>query len=119
MTEIIIPEDLDVWEAHRGGSNVAGSRRVKFRIRRRDGEVRTIEHVCQPVILDGKNLGHRVNQRDITDRRQAEEALRKSESSTAVLSKQPAKVYASLTRTLLLPLLINSISKCWATVRKR
>jgi len=50
-----------------------------FRIVRSDGEIRWIGHVCRPVYGEhGEYLGRRVSNRDITPRKQAEEALRRS-----------------------------------------
>lgn len=83
--EIIVPEDRGIWDRH-----YAQERRdprfyeVQFRIRRKDGEIRWIEHACQPVTGPrGENWGLRVSNRDITPSKQAEEALRRSEQSLA------------------------------------
>lgn len=81
--EIIVPEDRDIWDRH-----YAEERRdpkfyeVQFRIRRKDGQIRWIEHACQPVKSpSGEFWGHRVSNRDITPSKHAEEALRRSEQS--------------------------------------
>jgi PAS domain S-box-containing protein len=81
--EIIVPEDRDIWDRH-----YAEERRdpkfyeVQFRIRRKDGQIRWIEHACQPVKSpSGEFWGLRVSNRDITPRKQTEEALRRSEQS--------------------------------------
>jgi PAS domain S-box-containing protein len=83
--EIIVPEDRDIWDRH-----YAEERRdpkfyeVQFRIRRKDGQIRWIEHACQPVKgPSGEFWGLRVSNRDITPRKQAKEALRRSERSLA------------------------------------
>ncbi|MCP4630377.1 MAG: PAS domain S-box protein, partial [bacterium] len=53
---------------------------LDFRIVTRSGEERWIGHVCQPVHSDdGRYLGQRGSNRDITERKQTEEALRESE----------------------------------------
>jgi PAS domain S-box-containing protein len=83
--EIIVPEDRGIWNRH-----YAEERRdprfyeVQFRIRRKDGQIRWIEHACQPVRgPSGEFWGLRVSNRDITPRKQAGEALRRSEQSLA------------------------------------
>ena len=49
-------------------------RKVEFRILSRNGEERVIEHICREVFSrDGKSLGRRVTNRDITERKQAEQ----------------------------------------------
>ena len=81
LHEIILPEDQDVCLRHRhdafGEPNL---RDIQFRIRRSDGEVRWIEHACIPVMDDDSNfLGIRASNRDITERKEVEQALRVSE----------------------------------------
>lgn len=50
---------------------------LDFRIVGRDGEIRWLAHTCQPVYdRSGTYLGRRASNRDITDRKQAEEEIR-------------------------------------------
>jgi chemotaxis protein methyltransferase CheR len=50
---------------------------VIFRIHHRDGEIRWIEHVCQPVTDNtGRSIGFRASNRDVTSRNMAEIELR-------------------------------------------
>lgn len=52
----------------------------EFRIIARDGTEHWIDHICRSVFAEGgRYLGSRVSNREITDRKQAEEALRDSE----------------------------------------
>jgi two-component system NtrC family sensor kinase len=76
--EIIIPEDHNILEKHRhDASNLLSPQSIMFRIMRKDGKMRWMEHVCQPVTDNqGAFLGVRASNRDITIRKQAEENLR-------------------------------------------
>jgi PAS domain S-box-containing protein len=70
LREIMLPEDIHLWEEHASKARTeTGMREVRFRIRRKDGEVRWIDHVCQPVIGEGGEIqGFRASNRDITER---------------------------------------------------
>ncbi|HIJ91546.1 MAG: PAS domain S-box protein [Desulfobulbaceae bacterium] len=68
-------DDRQKVEAHRHDISKLEDGKLDFRIVRRDGGVRFIEHVCHPVWSnDGVFNGRRVSNRDITERKQAEEA---------------------------------------------
>jgi len=77
--KITHPDDLArVTEHHRvvlqPGYDVCS---MDFRIHTRSGEERWINHYCQPVYgADGRWLGRRAGNRDITERKQIEEKLR-------------------------------------------
>lgn len=74
MHRIVLPEDADLWQQHEQESlATSGPQTVQFRIRRKDGSVRWLEHACQPVLReDGVFLGIRANNRDITRRKEVE-----------------------------------------------
>ena len=80
LTEIILDEDRPNWLAHRRASAASPTPvRLEFRIRTAVGETRWIDHVCAPVVgEDGANLGIRGSNRDITERKRAEEDLRRA-----------------------------------------
>jgi PAS domain S-box-containing protein len=81
LDTLIHPDDLAAWKAHMASAH-AGPERDKdlgeltFRISRPDGETRWIGHVCRPVGGDGGVRGRRISNRDITERKQAEEQRR-------------------------------------------
>ena len=68
-------EDRDLWDGHDCDAlEKPGTREYQFRVKRPDGTIRWIEHVCQPVTDDdGKFIGIRASNRDITERKQAED----------------------------------------------
>ncbi len=79
LRRITHPEDQHILDQHLNDENEAGRvTSIDFRITTREGEERWINHVCQPVYAgDGTYLGKRASNRDITDRKHAEEALRR------------------------------------------
>ena len=70
---------------------------VEFRVIRPDGTVRWIGHACQPVFApDGHFLGTRGSNRDITERKRAEEALRESEQKILVIAENIPALFSYL-----------------------
>jgi PAS domain S-box-containing protein len=77
LDQIVLPQDAQAWLKHNHNHKESGLQEIRFRIRRRDGEIVWIEHVCQPVVDEqGAFLGYRASNRDITGRVQAEASLR-------------------------------------------
>ncbi len=74
LQEIVVPEDRAIWDKQNLDSrSELKPREIQFRIRRRDGEIRWIEHARQQVTDgQGKILGFRGSNRDITMRKQLE-----------------------------------------------
>jgi PAS domain S-box-containing protein len=75
LFQLILPEDRDIWARHRrDAAETPGLHEVQFRIQRPDGEIRWVEHACQPVV-DQRTvfLGYRGSNRDITERKILEE----------------------------------------------
>ncbi len=80
LIRIVHQADLDTFRHHlEGGSKVSAPsdcRTPDFRIQTRSGEVRWIAHVCQEVFdSDGKTLGRRACNRDVTAHKKAEEEI--------------------------------------------
>ncbi len=74
LTKIVHPEDRDLWKAHlRESPHLQAHPLIEFRIVRKDGGVRWIEHVGQPVLLEDREFrGIRGSNRDITRRKEME-----------------------------------------------
>ncbi len=80
LAEIIHPEDRERESFHFGKTKAGASHRAEYRIATRAGEVRWIDHLCQPVVDDeGVWRGRHASNRDITEEKLAQEALEKSE----------------------------------------
>lgn len=81
LRRLIVPEDLSVWDGHvhpAPPGDRCGS--LQIQIRTRSGEIRWIEHVCTPVRgPDDEYLGIRSSNRDITERKRVELALKESQ----------------------------------------
>ena len=83
LEQIIHPDDLPAWQMHTMETTELEKkpRQIELRFQRADGSTVWIEHVCQPVFDGlGQFLGNRGSNRDISQRKQGEEALRRSES---------------------------------------
>ena len=79
LAHIVLADDLPLLAEHRHDVEHEDETAVDFRIVRRDGEVRWIAHACQSVFgRDGQFMGRRVSNRDISERKQAEDALQLS-----------------------------------------
>ncbi len=83
LERIIHPDDRRHCMAHfrRRIMNEENAACFNFRLFTRDGRERWIEHVCNPVMsADGRDLGRRGVNRDITERMRAEQELQRSEA---------------------------------------
>lgn len=77
LARIIHPESWQHYNDHQHAESESGyPEPIDFSITTRDGQQRWISHVCRTVYSDdGTVIGRRVSNRDITDRRRAEDLL--------------------------------------------
>ncbi len=76
MEKLVHPQELEDWRAHLANLSRPEPESRLVRIRDRSGNERWLEHVCKPVFdAEGRFLGRRGSNRDITDRRRAEQDL--------------------------------------------
>ncbi|WP_157860136.1 PAS domain S-box protein [Methanosarcina acetivorans] len=73
LQEIIHSDDRQVFLQYKHGASPSCHSDIEFRIITKDGEIRWLHHLCQP-IYDGKGCyaGSRGSNRDITERKQEE-----------------------------------------------
>ena len=94
LTQIVHPEDRDKFIHHLDEAVVADCQSMDFRIHTRNGEECWISHVCQEVFdAEGRSLGRRACNRDITERKQAEDKLL---GFSALMEQKNAKLGAAL-----------------------
>ncbi len=79
LCDIIHPEDKLMCDEHMGDFTAPQHDETEYRIITRDGQTKWLSHVCGPIYLDGKFLGRRISNRDITDRKRMEEKLAQSQ----------------------------------------
>ena len=79
LDSIIYKSDLKIWQEHKQERCIHDSTEkrmeITFRIVAKNGEIRWMGHVCRCICVDGKNLGVRVSNRDITEKVAADNAL--------------------------------------------
>lgn len=81
LDEIVHPDDRYLFLNHRQEIQTENACSLEFRILTKDGQVRWIVHGCQAVFSpDGKRMGRRASNRDITDRKLAEQELARHRS---------------------------------------
>jgi PAS domain S-box-containing protein len=80
MANILHPDDREVYRQHLADLTHPAHGELDLRVLRHDGTLRWISHHCQPVYdAQGQFIGRHGSNRDITERKQTESALRESE----------------------------------------
>ena len=113
---IVYPDDLDLVMNHLNEPldlEHMAPHSLDFRIVRRDGEVRWVNHVCQPVVGEGeKLLGKRSSNRDVTTRIDAQAALKASEDRFRHIYENSPVMMHSIDETGI----IRNVNKRWLEV---
>lgn len=108
LARIVHPEDRDHWQRHdREALAAPEGATIVFRIQRKDGGIRWIDHNCRPVLGNrGEPLGVRASNRDITARKQVEMEMQHLRQELARTSRITAatQLTAALAHELSQPL---------------
>jgi len=79
LDNIVYDNDSASWQDHKRDRSTHTTNEniteLNFRIKRKDGQIRWIGHICRSIMVNGKSLGIRVSNRDITEKVEAENML--------------------------------------------
>ena len=99
MHRIVHPDDRALFEAHAMtcGIQAADEVEIEFRIVHRDGSVRWLAHSCRTMVdADGRAMGRRGSNRDVTERRELAEALaRQNQQLEQTVAHRTAELIAA------------------------
>ena len=110
LLRIVHPEDRALMDRHlcavfpsgAGGGDVE---QLDFRIVRRDGETRWIAHHCIGIRTpDGKALGRRIGNSDITERKAAEQAMKEAKTAAEAAARIKSEFLANMSHEIRTPL---------------
>lgn len=104
LMRVIHPDDRQQAEVHRHDISNQEDGMLNFRVVRRDGGIRWIEHACHPVWgNDGVFKGRRISNRDITERNRLEAEVMKIRNleSLAILAGGIAHDFNNLFQVLI------------------
>lgn len=109
LSSIIHPGDREHWLSHcaevEGRQETRSGEDIQFRVILPDGTTRWIGHGCQAVLdSNGKYLGVRGTNRDVTERKCAEQALKESEEELREAARRKDEFLALLSHELRNPL---------------
>jgi len=105
FTRIVHPDDREIIVKNMAEIHTANipEHHSNFRIITRTGEVRWIEHNCQSVFgSDGRWLGQRASNRDITERKRAEDELKTANEELRTVNRFVAISTSTLTPKVML-----------------
>ena len=93
LERLLHPEDRAKWQAHQArvhaeteAAALISGEEFEFRVLRQDGAICWIGHICHPIHdAEGISRGHRISNRDITERKLAQAVLQTSEEKYRTL----------------------------------
>jgi PAS domain S-box-containing protein len=121
FNHIVHPEDLPSYEKHLDNLYNKPCDGLDFRIITRSGEVRWINHVCQPIYNEsGVNIGRRGSNCDITRRKTAEDKIQELNRKLKELNTDKDRFISILSHDLKSPfnILLGLSDLLFSDIRK-
>ncbi len=104
ISGIIYKDDAHIIQEHENGMfRENDTANIEFRIQRKDGKIRWINHICQPVYnRDGAWIGRRVSHSDFTDRKRLEniKKMQYAISNAALMSRSFSSLFKTIIKEL-------------------
>lgn len=100
---LVHPDHKRIFEEHMHllHSETAGIESLEYRIIGHEGDERWIEHVCRPLFgVDGRYLGRRISNRDITERKKAEKEILEQNQKEKALTQTLHTIQLDIARDL-------------------
>ncbi len=79
FADIVHPEDQPLYKKHLELFNTQELAELQYRIITKNGEIKWLSHICNPIWINNEFKGRRVSNRDITDSKRLEEQLIQSQ----------------------------------------
>ena len=99
---IIHPEDLELFIAHMKFQHVQDTEELRFRIITKTNEIKWIHHICRAIRDEqGLYLGKRASNRDVTDHKRAEDAL-KEKTRELEMERNLGQTYLDIAAVMIL-----------------
>jgi len=84
LSEIIHPDDRDIYKDHFEQFSTQEHQEMIMRIITKDGDVRWLSHICGPIMTRDRFMGRRVSNRDITKNKKIEEHFMQSQKMESI-----------------------------------